>query len=148
MLSGLWSNILLTVVKNRPGFGKVPLFKPRNQRSLQASRMNLSRTFHTEVIISECELVTFLGGKLNESTTEANKVILSLIIIIICLLITSISNALVIFAVKTKPRLKTMSNFALACLATSDCVMGVIGQPFFTVELAVLLQYGIFGIRP
>lgn len=90
---------------------------------------------------SECEFVTFLGGTLNESTTEAYTVIVYLIIInLICLPITSISNALVIFAVKTKLRLKTMSNIALACLATTDCVMGVLGQPFFTVGLAVLLQ--------
>ena len=103
--------------------------------------MNLSETFHAEQITSECGLVTFLGGTLNESTRQAYKVIMSLIIInIICLPITSISNALVIFAVKTKPRLKTMSNIALACLATTDCVMGVIGQPFFIAALAVLLQ--------
>ena len=90
---------------------------------------------------SECEFVTFLGGTVNESTTKAYTVIVYLIIInLLCLPITSISNALVIFAVKTKLRLKTMSNIALACLATTDCVMGVIRQPFFTVGLAVLLQ--------
>ena len=95
----------------------------------------------TEEIASECEFVTFLGGTLNESATKAYTVFVYLIIInLICLPITSISNALVIFAVKTKVRLKTMSNIALACLATTDCVMGVIRQPFFTVGLAVLLQ--------
>ena len=41
---------------------------------------------------------------------------------------------------KTKPRLKTTSNIALACLATTDYVMGVIGQPFLIAALAVLLQ--------
>ena len=103
--------------------------------------MNRSADFQTEEIASECEFVTFLGGTLNEGTTEAYTVIVYPIIInLICLPITSFSNALVIFAVKTKLRLKTMSNIALACLATTDCVMGVIGQPFFTVGLAVLLQ--------
>ena len=103
--------------------------------------MNRSADFQTEEIASECEFVTFLGGTLNESTTEAYTVIVYLMIInLICLPITSISNALVILAVKTKLRLKTMSNIALACLATTDCVIGVIGQPFFTAELAVLLQ--------
>ena len=103
--------------------------------------MNRSADFQTEEIASECEFVTFLGGTVNESTTEAYTVIVYLIIInLICLPITSISNALVIFAVKTKLRLKTMSNIALACLATTDCVMGVLRQPFFTVGLAVLLQ--------
>lgn len=103
--------------------------------------MNRSADFQTEDIASECELVTFLGGTLNESTREAYTVIVYLIIInLICLPITSISNALVIFAMKTKLHLKTTSNIALACLATTDCVMGVIGHAFFTVELAVLLQ--------
>ena len=103
--------------------------------------MNRSADFHTEEIASECELVISLGGTQNESIREAYTVIVYLIIInLICLPITNSSNALVIFAVKTKLRMKTMSNIALACLATTDCVMGVIGQPFFTVELAVLLQ--------
>ncbi|CAH3160269.1 unnamed protein product, partial [Porites lobata] len=68
-------------------------------------------------------------------------VLLYLIIInVLSLPLTSVLNGLVIFAVKNKPRLKTTSNVALACLATTDCVMGVIGQPFFAVQLAVLLQ--------
>ena len=103
--------------------------------------MNRSADFQTEEIASECEIVISLGGTLNESSREAYTVMVYLIIInLICLPITSSSNALVIFAVKTKLRMKTMSNIALACLATTGCVMGVIGQPFFTVELAVLLQ--------
>ena len=65
--------------------------------------MNRSADFQTEEIASACEFVTFLGGTLNEGTTEAYTVIVYLIIInLICLPITSISNALVIFAVKTK----------------------------------------------
>ena len=59
--------------------------------------------FQTEEIASECELVTFLGGTLNESTREARTVIVYLIIInLICLPMTSISNALVIFAVNNQ----------------------------------------------
>ena len=103
--------------------------------------MNLSTAFQTNEIASGCELSLFLGGTLNERTGEAYTVLVYLIILdIISLPVTSILNALVIFTVKTKPRLKTTSNVALACLATTDCVMGVIGQPFFAVQLAVLLQ--------
>ena len=46
--------------------------------------------------------------------------------------ITAVLNALVVVAVRTKPRLKTMSNIALVCLAATDGLMGVIGLPFFT----------------
>ena len=103
--------------------------------------MNLSTTFQTNEIASGCELSVFLGGTLNESTGEAYTVLVYLIILdVISSPVTSILNALVIFTVKTKPRLKTTSNVALACLAVTDCVMGVIGQPFFAVQLAVLLQ--------
>ena len=103
--------------------------------------MNLSATFQTKEITRDCDLCIFLGGSLNESTRKAYTVLLYLIIInVLSLPLTSVLNGLVIFAVKNKPRLKTTSNVALACLATTDCVMGVIGQPFFAVQLAVLLQ--------
>ena len=101
--------------------------------------MNL--TFQTKEITSDCDLCIFLGGTLNESTREAYTVLVYLIVLnTLSLPFTIVLNGLVIFAVKTKPRLKTTSNVALACLATTDCVMGVIGQPFFAVQLAVLLQ--------
>ena len=103
--------------------------------------MNGSATFHTEETAPDCDLCIFLGGTLNESTREAYTVLLYLIIInVLSLPLTSVLNGLVIITVKTKPRLKTTSNVALACLATTDCVMGAIGQPFFAVQLAVLLQ--------
>ena len=98
--------------------------------------MNRSATFHTEEITPDCDLSIFLGGSLNESTRKAYTVILN----ILSLPLTSVLNGPVIITVKTKPRLKTTSNVALACLATTDCVMGVIGQPFFAVQLAVPLQ--------
>ena len=53
---------------------------------------------------------------------------------------TTVLNALVMLAVKTKPRLKTKSNVVLSCLATTDCIMGVIGQPLFIAEIVALLQ--------
>ena len=56
--------------------------------------------------------------------------------------VTSLLNGLVIIVVKTKPRFKTMSNIALACLATTDLFMGVIGQPTFIAVCIVNLQAG------
>ena len=42
-----------------------------------------------------------------------------------------ILNTLDILAVNIKLRLKTKSNVALSCLATTDGIMGLIGQPLF-----------------
>ena len=47
------------------------------------------------------------------------------VISIITFPLTAVMNALVIIAVKTKHRLKTKSNIALACLSTTDLTMGV-----------------------
>ena len=45
-----------------------------------------------------------------------------------CPLIT-VLNTLLMVAVKTKPQLRTKSNIALACLATTDLVVGLVLQP-------------------
>ena len=75
------------------------------------------------------------------NTTEARAVTVFLIIMnIITAPVTSLLNGLVIIAVKRKLRLKTKSSIALACLATTDCFMGVIGQPMFIALNIVVLQ--------
>ncbi|KAL9987003.1 hypothetical protein ACROYT_G001237 [Oculina patagonica] len=49
-------------------------------------------------------------------------------------------NALVITAITTKPRLQTMHNILLACLAVPDLVVGIVAQPvFITLEIMVLV---------
>ena len=58
----------------------------------------------------------------------------SLIIIIINTItfpFTVILNLLVIKAVKTTPRLRTNNNILLACLAVTDTLTGLLGQPLF-----------------
>ena len=81
------------------------------------------------------------GGIVDYNSTEARAVTVILIIMnIITAPVTSLLNGLVIIAVKTKSRLKTKSNIALACLATTDCLMGVIGQPTFIALNIVILQ--------
>ena len=83
------------------------------------------------------------GGIVDSNSTEARAVTVILIIMnIITAPVTSLLNGLVIIAVKTKSRLKTKSNIALACLATTDCFMGVIGQPTFIALNIVILQAG------
>ncbi|XP_073228398.1 uncharacterized protein [Porites lutea] len=54
--------------------------------------------------------------------------------------LTVVMNALIIIAVKTKPRVKTKSNIALACLSTTDLAMGVIGQALFISGVIAELQ--------
>lgn len=48
-------------------------------------------------------------------------------------------NVLVIMAVKTRPRLRTNSNILLACLAVTDALVGVLGQPSYILWKIFLL---------
>ena len=85
---------------------------------------------------AQCEARIFVSN-----TTETRAVTVFLIIMnIITAPVTSLLNGLVIIAVKRKLRLKTKSSIALACLATTDCFMGVIGQPMFIALNIVVLQ--------
>ena len=86
--------------------------------------------------ITGCE-----GGILDSNSTEASVVAVFLIVIsIITAPVTSLLNGLVIIAVKTKSRLKTNSSIALACLATTDCLMGVFGQSTYIAKNMAMLQ--------
>ena len=53
---------------------------------------------------------------------------------------TTLLNVLIIISVKTKVFLRTKSNIALACLAVTDAVMGLIGQPVFISLVFTRLQ--------
>ena len=52
-------------------------------------------------------------------------------------------NILVVVAVKTKPQLRTKSNIALACLATTDLVVGLVLQPLQIASDVSLLRGSI-----
>ena len=56
-----------------------------------------------------------------------------------CPLIT-VLNILVMVAVKTKPQLRTTSNIALACLSTTDLVVGLLVQPLHIMHASFLLS--------
>jgi len=49
-------------------------------------------------------------------------------------------NILVIVAVKTKRQLRTKSNIALACLSTTDLVIGLVVQPLHIASASLLLK--------
>ena len=55
---------------------------------------------------------------------------------------TTLLNVLIIIAVKAKLFLRTKSNIALACLAVTDAVMGLIGQTVFISFVITRLQGG------
>lgn len=103
--------------------------------------MNTSRTILRGTIPTECVMYKLLGGKLNDTTSEAYAVLVFLIVIgiITCPLIISL-NLLVIVAVTTKARLKTNPNTVwLACLTDNDGLVGVLAQPMFvTTRLSTL----------
>ena len=102
---------------------------------------NSSATLHGQMIPSECDLYIFLGGTIDHTTPEAYAVLVFLIVLnTLTLPITTALNGLFIIALKTKPRLKTMSNIQLGCMATTDGLMGVIGQPLFIAEMTTMLQ--------
>ena len=53
---------------------------------------------------------------------------------------TILLNLLVMIAVKTKVRLQSMSNIALACLASTDLMVGLLGQPLLIAVMVNLLK--------
>lgn len=88
-----------------------------------------------------CVHFQFLGGKLDDTTTEAYVVLVLLIVVTILTCPLTISlNALVITAVKTKHRLRSNCNTVLACLAVADGLIGVIAQPMLVATLITTLQ--------
>ncbi|XP_078384757.1 adenosine receptor A3-like [Oculina patagonica] len=103
--------------------------------------MNLSVTSTNVTVSHKCEVYEFLGGKLDHTTAGANAVLVFLTVVnIITCPFTVVLNSLVMIAVKTKPRLKTNSNTAIGCLAVTDVLMGVIGQPIFAAIMILTLQ--------
>ena len=109
-------------------------------KASQRDNMNSSAVSETKRIALPCN-PAILHGFHDETTMWAYGwlIFIAVINIITCPL-TAVMNALVIIAVKTKHRLKTKSNIALACLSTTDLAMGVIGQPAFIAWVIVQLQ--------
>ena len=81
-----------------------------------------------------CPIHVSLGGRLPSSATETKAVLTLLVIInILAIPFTAVLNAMVIVAVKTKSRMRAnKSNILLACLATTDLMVGVVVQPLVT----------------
>ena len=94
--------------------------------------MNRSYPNH-ETMPPGCGIYILLGGTLPPSATEAKAVLIFIAVInIVTFPFTAALNTLVITAVKTKSRLRANKpNILLACLATTDLMVGVIVQPMY-----------------
>ena len=108
--------------------------------------MNTSETSQTASTGRECGLTP--QGTVNDISSEVYcwLVFITVISIITCP-VTTVLNALIMVAVKTKTQVRTKSNIALACLSSTDAVMGVIGLPLFSSWLIVELQGNTFGMH-
>ena len=108
--------------------------------------MNSSETSETARTGRECSLTP--QGTVNDISSEVYcwLVFITVISIITCP-VTTVLNALIIVAVKTKNQVRTKSNITLACLSSTDAVMGVIGLPLFSAWLIVELQGNTFGMH-
>ena len=80
----------------------------------------------------ECLIYDIVGGVPQHFSTQAYTVIIvDIIILAVTCPFTVLLNLLTMIAVKTKTQLQSMSNVALACLATTDLMVGVLAQPLF-----------------
>ena len=88
-----------------------------------------------------CTVYITLGGPPPSSATELKALLIFLAVIsFVTFPFTAALNALVIKAVKTKSRMRAIkSNILLACLATTDFMVGVILQPMFAALMIALV---------
>lgn len=94
-------------------------------------------------IPSGCEVYETLGGRINQTSTCTQTFLIIIVVInIITVPFTVILNALVMIAVKMKSRLRMhKSNIALALLASTDFVVGLLLQPsLIALTITVLLD--------
>ena len=96
---------------------------------------------HSVPFPADCTLYNDMGGKPNQFSSLAYTVVVFTIIINATTLpFTILLNLLVMAAVATKGRLQRKSNIALACLATADLMVGIIGQPLMIAVTITTLQ--------
>ena len=103
--------------------------------------MNSSAVQRSQSTPTSCDIEIYLGGRLGPISTEPYLVLLSIAVVnIIACPFTTVLNSLVIVTVNSKLRLRTNSNLVLGCLATTDWIMGVMGQPLFIAWIIIILH--------
>ena len=102
--------------------------------------MNSSHQIQNE-FPGNCVLYSFIGGKPDHLSDLSYAVLVALIVIHTTTCpFTIVLNLLVMIAVKTKARLQSMSNMALACLALTDVMVGLVVQPLFIAQIWNIIQ--------
>ena len=101
-----------------------------------------SSTSVNGTLLTECIFHTLSGGQLHQPSYSTQAVIIfSAVINAIASPITVVLNALLIIAVKKKPRLRAhKSNVLLALLASTDLMVGLTLQPTFIAMITTVLQ--------
>ena len=102
--------------------------------------MNSSHQIQNE-FRGNCVVYSFIGGKPNHLSDLSYVILFALIVIHATTCpFTVVLNLLVMIAVKTKVRLQSMSNMALACLALTDVMVGLVVQPLFIAQIWNIIQ--------
>ncbi|KAM7426133.1 hypothetical protein ABFA07_022531 [Porites harrisoni] len=101
-----------------------------------------SSTSVNGTVLTECIFHTLFGGRLHQPSYSTQAVIIfTAVINAIASPITVVLNALLIIAMKRKPRLRAhKSNILLALPASTDLVVGLILQPTFIAMITTVVQ--------
>ena len=102
--------------------------------------MNSSHQIQNE-FPGNCVVYSFIGGKPDHLSDLSYAILAALIVIHTTTCpFTIVLNLLMMIAVKTKARLQSMSNMALACLALTDVMVGLVVQPLFIAQIWNIIQ--------
>ena len=102
--------------------------------------MNSSHQIQNE-FPGNCVVYIFIGGKPHHLSDLSYVILFALIVIHATTCpFTVVLNLLVMIAVKTKARMQSMSNMALACLALTDVMVGLVVQPLFIAQIWNIIQ--------
>ena len=93
------------------------------------AEMTNSSALNQDSVPPECGFSNFLGGQIEINTGAYAILVFAIILHSTTFPFTILLNLLVIMAVKTRRRLQNTSNIAIACLATTDLMVGIIVQP-------------------
>ena len=133
----IWLQKKLKSVRIRRHF--LELIRPRRSRS-PAENMNSSHQIQNE-FPGNCVVYSFIGGKPDHLSDLSYAILVALIVIHATTCpFTVVLNLLVMIAVKTKARMQSMSNMALACLALTDVMVGLVVQPLFIAQIWNIIQ--------
>ena len=133
----IWLQKKLKSVRMRRHF--LELIRPRRSRS-PTENMNSSHQIQNE-FPGNCVVYIFIGGKPDHLSDLSYAILVALIVIHATTCpFTILLNLLVMIAVKTKTRLQSMSNMALACLALTDVMVGLVVQPLFIAQIWNIIQ--------